>query len=232
MSETIKARDILALAEGHEAMLIGRGWEVPGFWRWETTARGRRVRAYFDTSDRRRRQRIPARDAPTMFRPFAEVGRPPAPDPRPQLESPFDIGKALAAFEARLHLAIRVDDALPDRERGMLKVRILWPATTRTPGDYPTGIATPFRPTRRQVDDWFETMSAISGVHLCWRSWLALWMRARGASFRTIATEVGRNEARTRTLYRTAIAECWRAVDAKARPADDRRVRRLAPHAS
>ena len=236
-----KERDILALAEGARATLIGRGWEVPGYWRWETTARGRRVRTYYDTSNPKRVQRIPARDAPTSFRlapgdsaarsrppdagpspapigqPTAYIRQPvahvPTGLPPPTLESPFDIGAALAAFEARLLLAIRVDDALPDRERSLLRVRSLWPATTRAPGDYPTGIATPFRPTRAQVDIWLATMGAISGVDLDWRAWLALWMRARGASFRTIATEIGRNENRTRTIYRTAITECWRTSE-------------------
>jgi len=206
-----KERDILALAEGQSAVLIGRGWEAPGFWRWEKTRAGRMVRAYYDASNPRNTVRIPSRDAPSLFRPHVEVSRPRAPEPKPKLEAALDIGAELSAFEAQLLQACRVDDALPDRERGMLRVRILWPATSSAPGDYPTGISTRFRPTRAQIDEWFAVMNSLKGAQVSPEAMLVIRLYARGHKFRPIGERIGRSESRTRSIYRSAVAEFWRA---------------------
>ncbi len=226
-----RERDILALAEGVKAVLIGRGWEAPGYWRWEAKRHDpqrRRFRVYYDASNASRPSRIPGSDAPTMFRPLGELRCDARPMSKPTLEAPFDIGRDLEAFEARLVFALKVDDAMPDRERAMLRVRIQWPATSAAPGDYPTGISTRFRPTRAQIDDWYDLMCGLRYAKLSREDKLVMRMKARGAPFRSIATEIRRNEARARTIYRAAVVECWRSyrkAAAETRSADDRRVR-------
>lgn len=114
-------------------------------------------------------------------------------------------GQSPSALEARILLAFRVDRALPDRERSLMRVRANWPATGYEPGDYPPQITTRFRASPAQVDDYLVVMKWVAQLEALERR--ALLLRSLGLTFKTIAERLGgkRDEHGARRVYKGAI---------------------------
>lgn len=134
------------------------------------------------------------------FTPPREGPPPPAP-PLPAASDP------VAEFEARLLLAYRVDDALPDTDRAKLRVRANWPETRPGPGDYPPEQVTRFRPTPEMVADYMVVMA--HAARLDARAQRCVRLKARGYGFHWIGRGLKTDDITAQRIYRDARLRCW-----------------------
>lgn len=223
---------ITALAEATRALLVGRDWEAEGFWRWEyrQQATGNRPVAdkrFYVWGYWRRTAGLPefvpipasmrphrirdAIDLPHAFRPLSPLARGPglARAALPQ-DPPEDMSAAMRAFEDRLLTALRVDDALINRERGWLAVKA-YPLQTRPgPGDVRPEQITRFRPSKEQLADYETVMPWLGKLTPKDRN--RLWAKARGVSLRTIAEREKINVKLAAERIGKSVAACWHAA--------------------
>lgn len=235
---------ITALAEATRALLVGRGWEAEGFWRWEyrQQAAGNRQAAgtaaapcplppadkrFYVWGYWRRTAGLPefvpipvtmrpnrireAIDLPHAFRPLTLLTRGPG-LPRAALpqDPPQNMSAAMKAFEERLLTALRVDDALINRERGWLAVKA-YPLQTRPgPGDVRPEQITRFRPSKEQLADYEIVMPWLGKLAPKDRN--RLWAKARGVSLRTIAEREKINVKLAAERIGKSVATCWHAA--------------------
>jgi len=227
---------ITALAEATRALLVGRGWEAEGFWRWEeygprketSAGAGRHPkRQYYVWGYWRRTAGLPefvaipttmrphrireAIDLPHAFCPLRVLARGPGLPraPLPQ-DPPQNMSEAMRAFEDRLLTALRVDDALVNRERGWLAVKA-YPLVTRPgPGDVRPEQITRFRPSKEQLADYEVVMPWLGKLAPADRN--RLWAKARGVSLRTIAEREKINVKLAAERIGKSVAACWHAA--------------------
>lgn len=234
---------ISALAEHTRAVLVGRGWEAEGFWRWETHFSRASVahqqprestsrKVYYVWGYWRRTggglEWVPlpatmrpnliraAEDMPHAFRPLNPLARGRGIEkPAPIEDPPHGLDGDLRAFEDRMLLALRVDDALPDSERGWLKVRAYGLETCAGPGDVAPEQITRFRPSRAQIDDAEAVMAAIATLPK--GDIQRLRARARGVSIRSLAERERVSAERITKEIRRSVKACCRAYTARQR---------------
>lgn len=201
--------DIASLAEGVEAILVGRrgAWECRGRWRWSGTRSGRAVKRFEEIHDDGTVSVIPRHDMPETWEPVAAI---PAPGMRRERIEPaaFESPDDADAIERRLLRALATDRALPDRERSRLRVRSGWPETCPGPGDYPPEAVTRFRPTKADLDDYLVVMGWFVRLDALERR--ACWLRARGATWKTMGAELDCHERTARQRYRAAVTRLGR----------------------
>jgi len=215
MSELIRAArirdggeiEITSLAENERVHLIATGWDGIGYFRWHTTRAGRRCKCFYTISPRTGiAQRVTGYDQPRAFRPLAPLRRgAPPPAPAPAERDPIATG-ALAAFEARLLLAIRVDAAERDPDRRLLRVKTTNYQTSAGPGDYAPAITTRFQPTIEQRQDAEIVLRWIALIDADQRR--ALWLKALGFSIKSIAERMRTNVPKTKKIINNAVQSC------------------------
>lgn len=210
------ALPITSLREGVRAHLIARGWDGVGYWRWAATRNGRRVKAYFVVGQTGVAQRVYGYDLPEVFRPLAPLKRGTvAGVQRPPDDDAEDMDTALRELEARMLLAIKIDNAEPDPTRRLLRVKTTNYQTSAAPGDYPTGISTRFTPTPAQRSDAFIVLAWIAALELSQpKPFAALRYKALGYSTRTIAERMNTDGKKVRRLINGAVIACWRHAKA------------------
>lgn len=215
---------ISSLAEEVEALLGTDAWQCYGFWRWvvrpgDNRRQPARRRVYYDTTNQRRPPvQIRGYDQPKYWWPLEPLKRNAPVSPR--IAEP-EIEPVQLPIEQRIATAWKVDRALPDRERGQLRVRANWPETGYEPGDYPPEAVTRWRPSPAELSDCMVVMRWVAKLVAIERRVLRL--KALGLTYRTIAEEISRDEKAAKRIYREAVANVVRlAGTERGGPADKR----------
>jgi hypothetical protein len=207
-------REIASLGFEIEVVLVWRkagaiADERRGFKRWERTKSRRLgdrghdfVALYAYDPTQRDWRHVWKSDWPTHF---VQDGPPvPAPNiPRPSLEQPENLPDRLADIERRVVRAFQVDRALPDQEKGWLKVKAYALITRPGPGDYPPEQVTRDRPKPAEVTDYLVIMPLVA--KLGGDDIRLLRLRSFGLSFRSIADRINAHEHTARKQFRDAL---------------------------
>lgn len=226
--------DICSLAENTRAILVGRGWAVPGFWCWSGTHRH-----YIDCS-RPTPERVPSRDNPSHWmplKPIAVAGLKPSPafasppevvgdGPGCLADTEWPYRYAPAGAISRDEVEHRVLRGLKtSRAPGIVKevrlgVKINWPVheIIGDRWDYASPIEPrAFEPNRRDRDDWHIALGWLNALYppnrrpKDWRPGdlnteqkLVVW-KSWGYTWRTLGERAGRSHEWARRRYKHAI---------------------------
>lgn len=117
-----------------------------------------------------------------------------------------------AGIERDLLEAWRIDRMIPDRERGWLREKVLWPPTSAAPGDWPSGISLGRNASSAEVSLWERTMALVAQAALSRTENHIVRLRARGYTWPTISLEAGMSQTKVQKVYREAVAKVREVV--------------------